>query len=71
LGITSIFVLYLTSDGTGEYYGIAFNATSDVKYKTNIDVIPNALETIKKIEGYQYNWKMRPEAHKEYGVIAQ
>ena len=60
-------------DGLGSFYGTNFNATSDINYKTNIEHLDHPLDTLKKIEGYTYNWK--PEYNKgdkkQYGVIAQ
>ena len=45
-----------------------FNSTSDIKLKTNIQVIDNPIEKIMKIDGVSFNWK---ETNKpSLGVIA-
>jgi len=45
-----------------------FNSTSDIKLKTNIQVIDNPIEKIMKIDGVSFNWK---ESNKpSFGVIA-
>jgi hypothetical protein len=46
-----------------------FNSVSDLKLKTNIESIENALDTINKMDGYTFNWKN--DGKKGIGVIAQ
>jgi len=46
-----------------------FNSTSDIKLKENIQVITNALDMIKQIEGVSFNWKDSGKA--SIGVVAQ
>ena len=46
-----------------------FNSVSDLKLKTNIENIENALDTINKMDGYTFNWKN--DGKKGIGVIAQ
>lgn len=45
------------------------NATSDLNLKQNINPIENGLETLKKIEGVEFEWK--ENSQKSIGVIAQ
>ena len=53
-------------------------STSDIRLKKNIQLIPNALDKIDKINGYTFNWKEDKElsnthgfAGHDVGVIAQ
>jgi hypothetical protein len=58
----------------GAMYATEFNATSDVRYKENINRLSDPLDTIKKIEGYSYNWKKDFSGYRnvlQYGVLAQ
>ena len=45
-----------------------FNSTSDIKLKTNIQVIDNPIEKIMKIDGVSFNWKATNKP--SFGVIA-
>ena len=47
------------------------NTFSDKRWKTNFEVIPNALEKLSMVNGYYYNWKNKPKARLQVGVIAQ
>lgn len=49
-------------------YGVV-NTLSDLREKTNITPIENALEKLNQINGYNYNWKNSDE--KQIGLIAQ
>ena len=49
-------------------YGVV-NTLSDMREKTNIMPIENALEKLNQINGYNYNWKNSDE--KQIGLIAQ
>ena len=56
----------------------AFGTLSDIRLKENLEVIPNALDKVSKINGVYYNWTFEAqEKHKhfgkekEIGVIAQ
>jgi hypothetical protein len=49
----------------------AFTAFSDRRFKTDIDVLTNALDKLKKINGYTYKWKNKPDRTIQIGVIAQ
>ena len=44
---------------------------SDIRLKTEIEVIENALEKVKQIRGVTYTRTDRPEAGRQIGVIAQ
>lgn len=46
-----------------------FNATSDINFKENIEVIEGALDKIVSISGITFNWKESKEV--SAGVIAQ
>ena len=48
----------------------AYGSVSDIRRKENIEVIPNALEKVKTLDGITFNFKDRPE-EKMTGVIAQ
>jgi hypothetical protein len=61
-------------ENNGAMYATEFNATSDVRYKENINRLSDPLDTIKKIEGYSYNWKKDFSGYRnvlQYGVLAQ
>ena len=45
-----------------------FNSASDIKLKTNIQVIDNPIEKIMKIDGVSFNWKASNKP--SFGVIA-
>jgi hypothetical protein len=53
----------------GTITGTIVNATSDVNLKQNIKPIENGLETLKQMEGVEYEWKANSQ--KSIGVIAQ
>lgn len=46
-----------------------FNSISDIKFKTNIKTINNALDITNKLRGVSFDWKETNK--KSYGVIAQ
>ena len=54
---------------TGTLNATVFNTLSDQNVKTNVEIISNALDIIKKIDGVGFNW--RDNGNKSYGVIAQ
>ena len=65
--------LRATGDITA-YYG----TTSDARLKTNIKIIPNALDKLSKVSGYLYNWnelgaelKDKQTSKREVGLLAQ
>jgi hypothetical protein len=74
-------VLSLRGDGTACFYGnIKANVVStcsDKRYKSNIKIIPSALDKITSIDGvtYTYNLKEFPNQHfpdrEQVGLIAQ
>jgi hypothetical protein len=45
------------------------NSTSDINLKTNIKTVENALDTIDKLRGVSFDWKL--SGKNSYGVIAQ
>ena len=60
----------LTFDpSTGTLSATIFNSTSDVRQKTNIESVSNALDVIRTIEGVKFDWVNTGES--SYGVIAQ
>ena len=46
-------------------------ATSDARYKTNIEEISNGLETINSLVPVHWNWREGQTDQKESGIIAQ
>jgi hypothetical protein len=54
---------------SGTINATIFNSLSDIQYKDNVQVIPNAIDVIKKLDGVSFNWKKNGK--KSYGVIAQ
>ena len=59
----------------GQMYALAFNATSDATHKTNIEELSGSLGKIKRIRGYQFDWKDSFNSNKNkrtnFGVLAQ
>ena len=66
----------ITLDGrTGEVSATAFTTTSDMRLKTDVTTLSNALETVSQIRPVFYNWNngqstLNP-GHKELGFLAQ
>ena len=56
---------------TGTSTAASFNATSDKSKKENIETIPDALETISKLRGVEFNFIDDNEKSLHRGVIAQ
>lgn len=56
-------------DVSGDVTADNFNSTSDKSMKTNINIIENPLEGIRKVEGVSFTWK--DSGKNSYGVIAQ
>ena len=54
---------------TGTVTSDDFNSTSDVKLKTNIETVENALDTTNQLRGVKFDWKSGGAT--SYGVIAQ
>ena len=54
---------------TGTISSTNYNSLSDINLKTNIEIINNPIETIKKIEGVSFNWK--DNGKRAFGIIAQ
>jgi hypothetical protein len=48
----------------------AFGALSDIRLKENLEVIPNALDKVSKINGYTFNYINNPNVRMT-GVVAQ
>ena len=65
---TSSSKLYF-NPSTGTTYSTLFQSLSDETQKTNLTPIVNATDTIKQIDGYEFDWKDNGE--KSAGVIAQ
>lgn len=57
----------LRIDGSGR----VIKSTSDVRFKENIETIPDALSKILKLRGVQYHWKEDRPAGIQLGLIAQ
>ena len=64
---------YVTGTGginiTGVITAVNFNSTSDINLKKDIEVIQNATEILKEINGVKFSWKENDV--KSIGVIAQ
>ena len=54
---------------TGTLSSTVFNSLSDISQKTDIVIISDGLNTIKQIEGVEFNWSSNGQ--KSSGVIAQ
>lgn len=54
---------------TGTLSATVFNSLSDIAYKTNINTINNALDTVNSMRGVTFNWK--EDDRPSVGVIAQ
>jgi hypothetical protein len=51
--------------------GTLTTTSSDIRLKTNIEVIPNALQKVMGLRGVTYNWKDRRDTTRVLGMIAQ
>lgn len=61
---------FLVSAGAslaGGYFG----AKSDIRVKENIDLIDNAIDKVKQLKGYTFNYKVNPPEIRNGGVMAQ
>ena len=69
-GITTVGFLTVRDDifVAGVVTATDFNSTSDIKLKTNIQVIDNPIDKIMKIDGVSFNWKATNKP--SFGVIA-
>ena len=69
-GITTVGFLTVRDDifVAGVVTATDFNSTSDIKLKTNIQVIDNPIDKIMKINGVSFNWKVTNKP--SFGVIA-
>jgi hypothetical protein len=54
---------------TGTLSATVMTGTSDVKLKENIVTITNAVDTVKKLRGVEYDWK--DNGHHSMGLVAQ
>ena len=54
---------------TGTLSATIFISLSDLKYKTDVEPINNAVDVLKQLDGVSFKWK--ETGHKSYGVIAQ
>jgi len=73
LGFSTDGTLRLTIAADGTFTGSATNDISDVRLKENIAIIPNALESVKKLKGRTFTWKEEAQMQEgtKYGLIAQ
>jgi hypothetical protein len=65
---TSTSKLYF-NPSTGTTYSTLFQSLSDETQKTNLTPIVNATDTLKQIDGFEFDW--RDNGEKSAGVIAQ
>ena len=56
-------------DNVGDLNAKSFNSTSSRRFKTNISKIQLATETIKQLEGVNFNWKS--DGNPDIGLIAE
>ena len=58
---------------TGEVDAQNFNTTSDIRLKTNLELIENSLDKVEKLNGYTFDWveNYNNEGVKQIGMIAQ
>ncbi len=60
---------YTYNPSTGTLSSTVMTATSDKNVKDNVQIVTDALNTVKQIDGVSFNWK--DNGLKSYGVIAQ
>jgi hypothetical protein len=60
---------YTYNPSTGTLSSTVMTATSDKNVKDNVQIINDALNTVKQIDGVSFNWK--DNGLKSFGVIAQ
>lgn len=56
-------------DAAGTISATDFRATSDIRYKKNIEPIVGALDILTKLQGYHY--QLKENGHEDFGLIAQ
>jgi hypothetical protein len=77
LGIYKFADPLVALDVGGKIQAIDIVGTSDIRFKSNIEEVSDALTTIMELRGVRFNWKANeyPQKHfpsgKQYGVIAQ
>lgn len=67
-GVISTTKLYFVPS-TGTLNATIFNSLSDERFKSNVESISNALETVCKLRGVTFDWK--DNGNKSAGIIAQ
>ncbi|XGC80310.1 tail fiber domain-containing protein [Bdellovibrio bacteriovorus] len=71
--LTTTKVVFGTASG-GLYlptYAASFNVSSDIRWKKDITLIPDSLNKISQLNGYNYRWKNKKDQKLDLGVIAQ
>jgi len=63
-------VLGQTGDWTVTGNVTAYGSVSDIRRKENVEIIPNAIDKVKTLDGITFNFKDKPE-ERMTGVIAQ
>ena len=58
-----------TLDDSGNFTGTSYNTASDISLKKNIFELKGALDVLKNIKGYEYNWLDSED--RQWGLIAQ
>ncbi|MBQ4406868.1 MAG: tail fiber domain-containing protein [Bacteroidales bacterium] len=58
-------------NATGNMTATAFNNSSDMRLKTNINTMTGSLDNILKLRGVTFNWKESSDNRLHYGFIAQ
>ena len=59
------------SDNTGKCYGSQFPSPSDIRLKTDIQPLENALAKVLNLRGVSYLMKTDETKERKIGVIAQ
>ncbi len=49
----------------------AWNTFSDLRWKKDFEIIPDALSKLQQVNGYFYNWKEGVDSTQQVGVVAQ
>ena len=62
---------YTTNLGIDATGALVAGSTSDIRLKTNISDLHDALETVMKLQGRYFNWKSEPDGTRKIGLIAQ
>jgi len=68
-GVTHAITLPDNADNTGRIKANAYMTYSSQRFKTDVEVIDNPIQTIKNLRGVTFTWKKNSQ--KDYGFIAE